>query len=89
MAELTGIRNAVMELVAQQANSAQALAEQLTVIADEISQITAGQVQQADLDELATQIREAATTAEAQATQIRAHSTQIAGMIPDTPPPAP
>jgi predicted XRE-type DNA-binding protein len=85
MATLQGIQHEIANLVAQQATGADAIATQLTVIADEISQLDAAQLQQADLDVLAAQIREAAMTAEQQAAQIRANSQQIGGMVPEAP----
>ncbi len=86
MANIAGIQAEIANLVAKQTDEAQALADQLTVIADEISQLRAGQIDQGELDALAAQIREAATTAGTQAEQTRANSAQIAGMIPDAPP---
>ena len=89
MADLQGIKDAIVALTAQQADGSDAIAQQLTVIADEISQLNAETIKQEDLDALAQQIREAAAVAEQQATQIRANSDQIAGMVPDEPPAPP
>jgi hypothetical protein len=89
MAELTGIQDAIVTLGTQQAAGSDAIAAQLTAIADEISQITAETIQQADLDALAQQIRDAAAVAEKQAADIRANTAQVAGIVPDTPPATP
>jgi methyl-accepting chemotaxis protein len=89
MADLQGIKDAIVELTTQQADGSQALADQLTVIADEISQLNAESLDQAELDALAQQIRDAAATAQAGADQVRANSAQIAGMVPDEPPAPP
>jgi hypothetical protein len=86
MAELTGIREAIATLGTQQAAGSDAIAAQLTAIADEISQINAETIVQADLDALAQQIRDAAKVAEDQATAIRTNTAQIAGIVPDAPP---
>ena len=90
MAELQGISDAITALVEQQATGSEAIAEQLTVIADEISQFQAGDpISQAELDELEAKIRAAADTATQQAAQIRSNSQQIAGIVPDSPTPPP
>jgi hypothetical protein len=86
MAELTGIQDAIVTLGTQQAAGSDAIAAQLTAIADEISQITAETIAQADLDALAQQIRDAATVAEDQAAAIRTNTASIAGIVPDAPP---
>lgn len=86
MAELSGIRDAIVHLTEQQAQGSEAIAEQLNVIASEIEQLNTASIEQADLDELAAQIRAAAQTATDQAAAIRANSQQISGMVPDAPP---
>jgi hypothetical protein len=86
MAELTGIQDAIVTLGTQQAAGSDAIAAQLTAIADEISQISAETIEQADLDALALQIREAAAVAEKQAADIRANTASISGIVPDAPP---
>jgi hypothetical protein len=86
MAELTGIEDAIVTLGTQQAAGSDAIAAQLTAIADEISQINAETIAQADLDALAQQIRDAAAVAEKQAADIRTNTASIAGIVPDTPP---
>ena len=89
MADLSGIHDALVQLTEQQAQGSEAIAEQLSVIASEIEQLNAGSIDQADLDELAAQVRAAAQTATDQAAQIRANSQQISGMVPDEPPAEP
>jgi hypothetical protein len=86
MADLQGIQAEIANLSEQQAAGSDAIAAQLTVIADEISQINAETIKQEDLDALAAQVRQAAQVATDQATQIRANSAQIAGIVPDAPP---
>jgi hypothetical protein len=86
MAELTGIQDAIVTLGTQQAAGSDAIAAQLTAIADEISQINAETIAQADLDALAQQIRDAAAVAEKQAAAIRTNTASIAGIVPDAPP---
>jgi septation ring formation regulator EzrA len=80
---LQGIRDEIAHLGTQQASGSDAIATQLTAIADEISQFNAESIQQEDLDALAAQIREAATVAENQAATLRANTAQIAGIVPD------
>jgi hypothetical protein len=86
MADLQGIQAEIAHLSEQQAAGSDAIAAQLTVIADEVSQINAETIKQEDLDALAAQIRQAAQVATDQAAQIRANSEQIAGIVPDAPP---
>lgn len=88
VAELQGIRDAMAELGTQQAAGSEAIASQLTVIANEIAQLDAEAISQEQIDKLAGDIRAAAQLAEEQAAQVRANSQQIAGMVPDDPPPA-
>lgn len=89
VAELQGIHDAIVTLGTQQAAGSQAIADQLTAIADEIGQLNAEAVSQADLDAIATQIRDAAKVAEDQAASIRANTANIAGIVPDAPPAPP
>jgi uncharacterized phage infection (PIP) family protein YhgE len=89
MADLQGIKDAIVELTSQQAAGQQALTDQLTVIANEIDQLDAEAIDQAELDALAQQIRDAAAVSQAGVDQVRANSAQIAGMVPDEPPPTP
>lgn len=86
MDRLEGITQAINALVEQQAVGDEAIAAQLTVIADEISQLNAGSITDAELDALETRIRDAAATAERQAADIRANSQQITGIVPEAPP---
>lgn len=88
MAELSGIHAAIVELTNQQAAGSDAIATQLTTIADEIAQLNTAAISQDDLDAIEQQIRAAAQLAADQAAQIRANSQQIAGMVPDEPPAA-
>lgn len=86
VADLAGIHDAIVALGTQQAASSEAIADQLTAIADEVSQLNAAQIDQADLDTIATQIREAAKVAEDQAAAIRSNTASIAAIVPDAPP---
>ena len=88
MDRLTGIENAILDLGTQQAAGTAAIAAQLTVVANEISQLNAETIQAADLARLEQQIRAAAKIAEDQAAAIRANSQQIASMVPDPPAPS-
>lgn len=87
VASIQGISEAIDALASQQASGSEAIATQLTVIADEISQLNAESLEQADLDALAQRIRDAAAVAEQQAADIRANSASISGMVPDEPVP--
>ena len=89
MAELQGLRDALTALGVNQGNIWDAVAAQLTVIANEIAQLTAESVDQATLDAFTAQIQEAAAAAERQAAEIRLNTTEIAGMVPDEPEPPP
>jgi hypothetical protein len=89
MADLQSIQAAIVELTTQQAAGQQALTDQLTVIANEIDQLDAESIDQAEIDALAQQIRDAAAASQAATDQVRANSAQIAGMVPDQPPPTP
>jgi uncharacterized phage infection (PIP) family protein YhgE len=89
MAELQGIKDAIVELTTQQAAGQQALTDQLTAIANEIAQLDAESIDQAELDALAQQIRDAAATSQAGVDQVKANTAQITGMVPDEPPPTP
>jgi len=88
MERIQGIIDAMNNLSAQQAAGSQAIADQITVVANEIAQLHAGSITQEQLDALEAQLREAASIAEQQAAQIRATSQDIAGMVPDELPPA-
>jgi hypothetical protein len=87
MASLEGITAAIDGLVEQQAQGSEAISEQLTIIATEISQWTPESVTQAELDALASRVQAAADTAAQQAADIRANSQQITTIVPDTPAP--
>jgi hypothetical protein len=84
------VQTAIAELTRLNDNQAAgwaAINEQLTVIANEVSQFTPGLVTQTQLDTLVTNLRSAADVAAEQETATRAASAQIAGIIPDTPAP--
>jgi len=78
--------DAITALTAQQAAGSDAIAAQLTAIADEIAQLNAGAITQEQLDAIEQQIRTAATTAEQQAADIRSNTEQITTIVPDAPP---
>lgn len=89
MAELSGIHQALDALTQAQIAGSEAIAAQLTTIADEIAQLEVSDIEQGQLDAIEQQIRAAATLATEQAAQIRANSAQVAGMVPDDPAPEP
>lgn len=86
VAELQGIQNAINALTAQQAAGQQDLATHLQAIKDEIAQLDAETITQEQLDHLAAQV-DAATAVSAKAAEdLRGMTTQVQGMVPDTPP---
>jgi hypothetical protein len=87
MDQLQGIHDAIGVLTESQAQGSEAIAAQLTVIADELSQFSAGAISQADLAAVEAKIRDAAAIATQQAADIRANSQQITTIVPDTPAP--
>jgi ABC-type transporter Mla subunit MlaD len=87
VAELTGIQDAINSLVSNQAAGQDALAAHLTAIETEIRQLGESPTQ-AELDHLADQVNAAAATAAHGAEELRAMTEQVAGMVPDAPPPA-
>jgi chromosome segregation ATPase len=88
MSEITGIQEAINTLVTNQASGQEALAAHLTAIEEEIRQLGESP-SQADLDELAEQVRAAAATAAKGAEELRAMTAQVSGMVPDAPAPEP
>jgi len=86
VAEMQQLRDEITRLVDAQADGADAIAAEITTIANEMSQWTPDTVTQETINAFAAQIRQAATTAEDQAAQIRANSAQIASIVPDAPP---
>lgn len=86
MDRLDGIITAIGELTTQQAAGSEAIAAQLTAIADEIAQLTAGSITDEQLDAIEQQIRTAASTAQQQAADIQTNTEQITGIVPDAPP---
>jgi hypothetical protein len=85
--EISGIQNAINSLVTNQAAGQEALSAHLTAIENEIRQLGDNPTQ-AQLDHLADQVNAAAATATKGAADLRAMTEQVAGMVPDTPPPA-
>ncbi len=86
VAEIAGIQNAINSLVTNQAAGQDALSAHLTAIETEIRQLGDNPTQ-AQLDHLADQVNAAATAAKG-AEDLRAMTEQVAGMVPDAPPPA-
>lgn len=88
VASVDSIKAEVVRLNENQAAAAEALNEQVTKIADEVSQWNASGTPVTDeqMTNLETALRAAADTAAQQATNIRANSDAIAGIIPDAPP---
>lgn len=86
MASLDSIKTELTRLVDAQVVGSQAIADQLTVIADEIAQFTAEDITQAQLDTLEADLRKAADTATDQAAAMQANTQQIAQIVPDAPP---
>lgn len=90
MDQIQEIKDTLIRMQEGQAATSQAIADQVTVIATEVSQWTPQTVTEAQLATLQANLLQAAETAEAQAAQIRANTEQITGIVPDTPaPPAP
>jgi hypothetical protein len=87
VAEIAGIQQAINSLVTNQADGQEALSAHLTAIENEIRQLGANPTQ-AELDHLADQVNAAAATTTKAAADLRAMTTQVEGMVPDTPPPA-
>jgi cell division protein FtsB len=87
VAEIAGIQNAINSLVTNQAAGQDALSAHLTAIETEIRQLGDNPTQ-AQLDHLADQVNAAAATAAKGAEDLRAMTEQVAGMVPDAPPPA-
>jgi hypothetical protein len=85
MERLQGIIDALSALTTQQAAGSDAIAAQITVVADEIAQANEGTITKEQLDAIEAQLRSAAATAQQQAADIRANSEQIATVIPDPP----
>ena len=83
--QIQGIKDTLIRIEEQQASAAEALAEQVTIIATEVSQWNAGAITSEQLTNLQTKLSQIATTAEQQAAQVRANSEQIAGIVPDAP----
>lgn len=76
----------VERLNEQQAASAQALTEQVTIIANEVAQWEADAITQQQIDNLGAALKTAADTAEQQVANIRANTDAIKGIVPDAPP---
>ena len=74
--QVQGIKDTLMRIEEQQAAAADALAEQVTIIATDVGEWNAT---------LQAKLSQIATTAEQQAAQVRANSAQIAGIVPDAP----
>lgn len=85
---LQGIQDQLVALTTAQADGSDAIAAQLTVIADEIGQLNAGAITDEQLTQIEAQIRQAADLATQQAADIRSNSQQISTIVPDAPPPA-
>jgi septal ring factor EnvC (AmiA/AmiB activator) len=83
--QLAEIKQTLMRIEESQAGAAEALAEQVTVIAQEVSQWNTGAITTEQLTKLQTTLSTIAQTAESQAAQIRANSAEIAAIVPDTP----
>lgn len=86
VASVDSIKAELIRLTDAQASGTQAIAQQLTVIADEIAQFNADTITQEQLDKLEAELRTAADTATQQAADIQANNQQIAGIVPDAPP---
>jgi hypothetical protein len=80
----------VQRINTNQVASAEAIAVQITRIADEVEQYaTQGTVVTPEqMTNLGAALRSIADTAEQQAADIRANTDAIAGIVPDAPPPA-
>lgn len=85
MEQLAEIKQTLVRIEESQAVAAEALAEQVTVIAQEVSQWNTGAITTEQLTNLQTTLSSIAQTAESQAAQIRANSAEIAAIVPDTP----
>lgn len=86
VASVDSIKQELTRLTEAQAAGSQAIADQITVIADEIAQFSAGAITQEQLERLEAELRTAADTATQQATATRANTQAIAGIVPDAPP---
>jgi methylaspartate ammonia-lyase len=91
VASVDSIKAEMVRLGENQAAEAQALTEQVTRIAEEITQWNASGTPVTDeqMQNLETAIKAAADAAAAHTAQIRANSEAIQGIIPDTPPVTP
>lgn len=87
--QVQGIKDTLMRIEEQQAAAADALAEQVTIIATEVGEWNAGAITSEQIATLQAKLSQIATTAEQQAAQVRANSAQIAGIVPDAPPSTP
>jgi hypothetical protein len=88
MEQIEEIKQTLIRMQEGQAATSQAIAEQVTTIATEISQWTPQTVTSEQLATLQANLLRAAETAEAQAAEIRANTEQITAIVPDEPPPA-
>lgn len=87
MEQFQEIKDTLIRMQEGQAATSEAIAQQVTIIANEVSQWNAEAVTPEQLATLQTNLRQAADTAEAQAAQIRDNTAHITGIVPDQPPP--
>lgn len=89
MASIDSIKAEIVRLNDNQAAAATALTEQVTRIADEVTQWNASgtPVTDAQMTNLETSLRAAADAAAQQAANIQANNQAIQGIIPDAPAP--